>query len=157
MDCFYSCCFGEQAAWRTKEANYISQLKQSQNSLSELLQQYHSLQEYHQHEKDVWNMEKVNFLEKINELQNSLHQKEVVTQQYKVYEDNFRKERQQIQELFVTLEKLETKNESYREEVKKLNEHIATYRNVIDVLKAGDFERVPVHKPTDGATVKVDI
>lgn len=79
-------------------------------------------------------MEKVTFLEKLNELQNALHQKEVVTQQYKVYEDSFQKERQQIQEMLVTLRNLERRNIMYQDEVKKLNEHIQSYRNVINVL-----------------------
>lgn len=138
MNCVYRCCFGRELTdWQTKEVSYIKQMKQLQNSISELLQQLTSLQEYHQHEKETWQIERLNLLQKINELQNTLYQKEVVTEQYKVYEDSFRQERQQIQELFATLQKLELKNEAYQEEVKKLNEHIASYRNVIDVLKNG--------------------
>lgn len=141
MDCIHFCCFGNKIYdWRSKEANYIHQMKQLQNSLTELLQQYNSLQEYHQNEKILWQNEKLRLLEKINELQNSLHQKDVVTQQYKVYEDNFRQERQQIQELFVTMEKMELKNDYYQREVKKLNEHIISYRNMIELLNAGRKE-----------------
>lgn len=117
-----------------KETNYIAQLKQLQETITELVQQLNSLEDYHHQEKAQWQMEKVSFLEKLNELQNTLHQKEVVTQQYKVYEDSFQKERQQIQELLVTLRNLETRNEAYQDEVRKLNQHIESYRNVISVL-----------------------
>lgn len=117
-----------------KETNYIEQLKQLQETVTELVQQLNSLEDYHQHEKIGWQMEKVTFLEKLNELQNALHQKEVVTQQYKVYEDSFQKERQQIQDMVVTLRNLEMRNEAYQEEVRKLNEHIKSYRDVINVL-----------------------
>lgn len=138
MDCIHFCCFGGKIYdWQAKEANYIHQLKQAQNSLTELVQQYNSLQEYHQNEKIIWQNEKLGLLEKINELQNELHQKDVVTQQYKVYEDNFRQERQQIQQLFVTMEKMELRNDYYQREVKKLNEHIISYRNMIELLNAG--------------------
>lgn len=138
MDCIHFCCFGDKIYdWRSKEANYIHQIKQLQNSLNEIVQQYNSLQEYHQNEKILWQNEKLGLLEKINELQNSLHQKDVVTQQYKVYEDNFRQERQQIQQLFVTMEKMELRNDYYQREVKKLNEHIISYRNMIELLNAG--------------------
>lgn len=117
-----------------KETNYIEQLKQLQQTITELVQQLNSLEDFHHQEKVGWHMEKVAFLEKLNELQNSLHQKEVVTQQYKVYEDSFQKERQQIQELLVTLSNLEKRNEAYQDEVRKLNKHIESYRSVISVL-----------------------
>lgn len=117
-----------------KETNYIQQLKELQSSISELVQQLNSLEEYHHQEQISWQIEKVSMLEKLNDLQNALHQKEVVTQQYKVYEDSFQKERQQIQELLVTLKNLEKKNVLYQDEVRKLNEHIESYRSVINVL-----------------------
>lgn len=117
-----------------KETNYIEQLKQLQQTVTELVQQLNSLEDYHHQEKCGWNAEKVTFLEKLNELQNALHQKEVVTQQYRVYEDSFQKERQQIQELLVTLRNLEKRNEAYQDEVRKLNKHIESYRCVISEL-----------------------
>lgn len=139
MDCYSILCFcnphhRKEYQWRTKESNYIEQLKQLQSTISELIQQFNSLEEYHYQEKIGWQMEKASFLEKLNELQNALHQKEVVTQQYKVYEDSFRKERQQIQELLVTLKNLEICNEAYQDEVKKLNGLIESYRDVINVM-----------------------
>lgn len=135
MDCIHFCCFGNKIYdWQSKEANYIHQLKQLQTSLSETIQQFTSLQEYHQNEIILWQNEKLGFLEKINELQNELHQKEVVTQQYKVYEDNFRQERQQIQDLLASMEKMKLINTYYEMEVKKLNEHITSYRNMIELL-----------------------
>lgn len=132
-----------------KETNYIEQLKQLQQTVTELVQQLNSLEDFHHQEKIGWHMEKVTFLEKLNELQNALHQKEVVTQQYKVYEDSFQKERQQIQELLVTLGNLEKRNEAYQDEVRKLNKHIESYRSVINVLSRQNSSSPNEEQPSD--------
>lgn len=84
--------------WDQKERSYIREMNKYKDSAKQLKEEKDAMANHFSQDYLNWQAKEEEYLEQINNLQNQLHQSDVVMQQYKISEGNFHLDRQQLQE-----------------------------------------------------------
>ena len=137
-------CYAEREQyWEERESGYIKELSKANKKVEECMANKSAVEELFHQEQLRWQMKEASYIERLNDLQNTLHKKEVVTQQYKIYEENFQQDRHQLQETQSQAEGLKLKIDEQQREIERLKmqneEHLRLLRLEDEVDVADNF------------------
>lgn len=124
-------CFCGQDEWDRKEIAYIREVNKFKDMANKTKEEKEMIQQHFAQECVTWQAKETEYAEQINELQNQLHQNEVVMQQYKICEGNFQMDRQQLLENQKQLDNYEKMVAVQEKQIKELKADNRKYLETI--------------------------
>lgn len=130
-------CFCGQEEWDQKEIAYIREVNKFKDLAIKMKDERDVMQQHFTQECLAWQAKEAEYQEQINDLQNQLHQNEVIMQQYKIHEGNFQLDRQQLQENQKQIERYEKMVALQQNQIKELKSENKKYlESILELTRA---------------------